>query len=174
MGKRALVVFAVATLALGAGIFSGWQTRTPELADPGAGQALLSAKIPDLKGQNQDLAQWRGKVMVVNFWATWCAPCREEIPQFVKVQDKYRDRGLIFIGVALDKKDAVEAYIKEVGINYPVLLGDFDLIELSRKAGNRSGALPFTAVLDRNGKVVSTQLGGLTQTKLDAIITPLL
>ncbi|HVS26261.1 MAG TPA: redoxin family protein [Burkholderiales bacterium] len=173
MGKRALLFFAVAVLALGAGMFFGWQAKAPAVAEADA-QALFAANIPDLNGQNQDLAQWRGKVLVVNFWATWCPPCREEIPQFVKIQDKYRDRGLVFVGVALDKKDAVEAYIKEVGINYPVLLGDLDAMELSRKAGNRAGALPFTAILDRKGKIVSTQLGGLTQAKLDAIITPLL
>ena len=174
MGKRALLIFAVAVLALGAGMFSGWQAKAPAVAKADADPALFAAKIPDLKGQNQDLAQWRGKVLVLNFWATWCPPCREEIPQFVKVQDKYRDRGVVFVGVAIDKKDAVETYIKEVGINYPILLGDLDAMELSRKAGNRAGALPFTAILDRKGKIVSTQLGGLTQAKLDAIITPLL
>jgi thiol-disulfide isomerase/thioredoxin len=172
VGKRTLLLFAVVVLALGWGLFLGWKAKAP--AEAGAAEVLLAAKIPDLKGQSQSLAQWQGKVLVVNFWATWCPPCREEIPQFIKVQDKYRDRGLVFVGVALDKKDAVEAYAKEIGINYPVLLGDLDTIELSRKAGNRAGTLPFTAILDRRGKLISTYLGGLTEAKLESIITPLL
>ncbi|MGH8751355.1 MAG: TlpA family protein disulfide reductase [Burkholderiales bacterium] len=170
MTRRALLFILVAAVALGSGVFFGRQV--PPDAD--AAQALLGASLPDLYGQKQNLSRWRGKVLVVNFWATWCPPCREEIPEFIKFQDQYRERGLLFVGVAVDKKDAVAAYAKEVGINYPVLLGELDAMELSRKAGNHAGALPFTTILDRNGKIVSSQLGGLTVPKLKAIITPLL
>lgn len=112
--------------------------------------------------------------MIVNFWATWCPPCLEEIPQFIKVQEKYRSRGLVFVGVAVDKKDAVRAYAKEVGINYPVLMGGLDAMELSRKAGNHAGVLPFTLIVDRNGKIIASEYGGLTQDKLEPIIGSLL
>lgn len=113
-------------------------------------------------------------MLIVNFWATWCPPCRVEIPQFIKVQEKYRSRGLVLVGVAMDKKDAVRAYADEIGINYPVLLGDLEAMELSRKAGNRFGALPFTLIIDRTGRIIATELGGLTQAKLEPIIGPLL
>ena len=178
MGKRAYLVVTVSLLALGAGLYAGWRAQAPFSLSPAqaqsAAETLFVSTLPDLKGNNQSFAQWRGKVLIVNFWATWCPPCRVEIPQFIKVQEKYRSRGLVFVGVAVDKKDAVRAYADEIGINYPVLLGDLEAIELSRKAGNRFGALPFTLILDRSGKIIATELGGLTQARLEAIIGSLL
>ncbi len=178
MGKRVYLTVSVALLALGAGLFASWRAQTPASLSPAQAESVAERlyiwTLPDLQGNNQPLAQWRGKVLIVNFWATWCPPCREEIPQFIKVQEKYRTRGLVFVGVAVDKKDAVRAYADEIGINYPVLLGGLDAIELTRKAGNRAGALPFTLIIDRTGKIITTELGGLTQAKLEPIIGPLL
>lgn len=178
MGKRAYLIITVALLALGAGLFAGWRAQAPASLSPeqaqSAAETLFVSTLPDLSGDQQPFAQWRGKLLIVNFWATWCPPCREEIPQFIKVQEKYRSRGLVFVGVAVDKKDAVRAYADEIGINYPVLFGDFEAMELSRKVGNRAGALPFTLIIDRSGKIIATKLGGLTQAKLEPIIGPLL
>jgi thiol-disulfide isomerase/thioredoxin len=172
------LIVAVALLALGAGLIAGWRAYAPANLSPAqaksAAEMLYVSTMPDLKGINQSFEQWRGKVLIVNFWATWCPPCREEIPQFIKVQEKYRSRGLVFVGVAVDKKDAVRTYADEIGINYPVLLGDMEAMELTRKAGNRAGVLPYTLVIDRTGKIISTQFGGLTQDKLEPIISPLL
>ena len=179
MGKRVYLIVTVALLALGAGWFAGWRAQDPSSSlspaqAKSAAETLFVSTLPDLKGDKQPFAQWRGKVLIVNFWATWCTPCREEIPQFIKVQEKYRSRGLVFVGVAVDNKDAVRAYADEIGINYPVLLGDLEAIELTHKAGNRAGALPFTLIIDRTGKIIATELGGLTQAKLEPIIGPLL
>jgi len=178
VGKRAYLIVTVALLALGAGLFAGWRAQAPASLSPeqaqSAAETLFVSTLPDLSGDQQPFAQWRGKLLIVNFWATWCPPCREEIPQFIKVQEKYRSRGLVFVGVAVDKKDAVRAYADEIGINYPVLFGDFEAMELSRKVGNRAGALPFTLIIDRSGKIIATKLGGLTQAKLEPIIGPLL
>jgi len=178
VGKRAYLIITVALLALGAGLFAGWRAQAPASLSPeqaqSAAETLFVSTLPDLSGDQQPFAQWRGKLLIVNFWATWCPPCREEIPQFIKVQEKYRSRGLVFVGVAVDKKDAVRAYADEIGINYPVLFGDFEAMELSRKVGNRAGALPFTLIIDRSGKIIATKLGGLTQAKLEPIIGPLL
>jgi len=178
VGKRAYLIITVALLALGAGLFAGWRAQAPASLSPeqaqSAAETLFVSTLPDLEGNNQTFAQWRGKLLIVNFWATWCPPCREEIPQFIKVQEKYRSRGLVFVGVAVDKKDAVRAYADEIGINYPVLFGGFEAMELSRQVGNRAGALPFTLIIDRSGKIIATKLGGLTQAKLEPIIGPLL
>ena len=178
MVKRAYLIIVVALLALGAGLFAGWRARAPASLSPAqansAVEMLFVSTLPDLKGDKQPFAQWRGKVLIVNFWATWCPPCREEIPQFIKVQEKYRSRGLVFVGVAVDKKDEVRAYADEIGINYPVLLGDLEAMDLSRKAGNSAGALPFTLIIDRTGKIIATKFGGLTQEKLEPIIGSLL
>ena len=171
---RRFVLFAgvaVAAAAAGAGL-QLWRTRGG--ATDGAAAALLALKLKDLDGTEQALAQWRGKVLVVNFWATWCAPCREEIPAFVRLQSKYRDHGLQFVGIAIDEPKPVRAFVGEFGVNYPVLVGNFQTVEVSRQAGNRAGGLPFTLVLNREGAIVETALGGLKEDRLERWISGLL
>ncbi|MBI2313609.1 MAG: TlpA family protein disulfide reductase [Betaproteobacteria bacterium] len=183
MGKaiQGLLIGLVSLAALGLGYLSSqfWNTGPgTALEMPAAGNAgaepLFLASLPDLAGRPQAVSQWKGKVLVVNFWATWCSPCREEIPEFIQVQDKYRDRGLVFLGIAVDQAEQVRAYSKEVGINYPVLVGELDAMELSRKAGNTLNGLPFTAIIDRAGRIVGTKAGRLTQAALESVVSPLL
>jgi len=178
MNKKMMVAVFVgvaAVVAAGGYVFSqrgadsAVQSNAPISAD-----VLFQARFNDLDGKPQSLAQWRGKVMVVNFWATWCPPCRDEIPEFVDLQGKYRENGLIFVGIALDEKDKVRAFADEMGINYPVLLGEMDAVELSRKLGNRLGALPFTIIIGRSGYIVSTEMGQMTQAMLEPLIQSLL
>ncbi len=123
--------------------------------------------LPDTAGQIRSVREWDGKVLVINFWATWCPPCREEIPEFVALQRKYAPRGLQFIGIAIDEPEAVLAFMKSVGVNYPVLLGQLTGTDLSRKYGNRWGALPFTAVIDREGQIVSVKGGSVTRREME-------
>lgn len=149
--------------------------------EPGSGAVdavdivtLWDTTLTDLGGQRQAMAQWRGKVLVLNFWAPWCPPCREEIPGFVRLQGRHGDQGLQFVGIALDSAAKVRAYANETGINYPLLLGDAGAAELGRAAGNRLGGLPYTVVLDRRGRAVATLTGGVDEARLEAIIKPLL
>jgi thiol-disulfide isomerase/thioredoxin len=146
----------------------------PSSATEDPAKALFALSLPDLNNKPQSLNQWRGKVLVVNFWATWCAPCREEIPMFVKMQQKYQQRDLQIVGISIDQLDKTSEFFTNFGMNYPVLIGTFDTIDVSRKAGNARRVLPFTVVLDRKGQIVSTELGGLNQEKLEALIAPLL
>ncbi len=136
--------------------------------------ALLGIALPDPAGKEEALGQWKGKVLVVNFWATWCTPCREEMPEFVAAQRELGDRGLQFVGIAIDEPDKVRQYAKEIGLNYPALIGGYGAVELSRTLGNRVGALPFTVIVDRSGRIVHTQLGPLRDTKLRDILAELL
>ena len=163
----------VAMAAAGAGV---WVSVSRQAAVPTAtaSDALFALNLPDLENKPQSLNQWRGKVLVVNFWATWCAPCREEIPIFVKLQEKYRTQGLQFIGISIDQADKTSEFSRNFGINYPSLIGTFDTIDISRQAGNKAQALPYTVILDRKGKIVATELGGLTQEKLEARVNSLL
>lgn len=165
-----VAVVAVAAAAAGYG-FNAWHLSG---ADRGAAEAVMATRFADMEGRPQPLSQWRGKVLVVNFWATWCAPCREEIPGFVRLQEKYRERGLQFVGIAIDQRDKVQAFAQEFAMNYPVLLGGIDSVEMSRQAGNRAGALPFTLILDRSGQIVGRKLGALKEAKLDSMIESLL
>jgi len=173
---RLMVVVAVAATSLAVGVvlrLSGPNQAESAIPTASAAGGLMSTRLPDIDGRPQALEQWRGKVLVVNFWATWCAPCREEIPVFMKVQDKWSARGLQIVGIAIDDTDKVRPYIAELRINYPILVGGLDGIELARQAGNRLGGLPFTVVFDRKGGAVHSQLGGVNQQKLEALLEPL-
>lgn len=138
------------------------------------GAALLGTVLPDLDGRDQAIAQWRGKVLVVNFWATWCAPCREEMPQFVAAQAARGPESVQFVGIAVDQADKVREFAKQIGLNYPALMGGFGAIELSKSLGNELGALPFTVLLDRQGRVAERHLGPLVQPQLDRVLDRLL
>ena len=172
---KGLLIGVAVVIATGAGYFAyAWRSdkvpSTPHLS----ADALFNASFKDMSGQTQPLAQWRGKVVIVNFWATWCPPCRTEIPAFIKLQDKYGKQGLVFVGIAIDQKDKVQAFADDVGINYPSLLGELDAIELAKVSGNRLSGLPYTAVVNRQGSIVATELGGVTEAKLEPIIKSLL
>jgi len=163
----------IAALALGAGVYWGLANRTPA-PDAVAAAALAGLALPDAEGKEQRLDQWRGKVVVVNFWATWCAPCREEMPEFIKAQAQFGAKGLQFVGIAVDQSDKVRQFASEIGLNYPTLVGGFGAMELSRALGNNLMALPFTIVVDRKGAIVHTQLGPLKPDKLASITRQLL
>ena len=166
---------AIAVVALGIGVHvalrgSSWSS----VEERRAADALFALELPDEKGTTLRMAQWRGRVLVVNFWATWCVPCREEMPQFMKAQAAESSRGLQFVGIAVDQADKVAQFTKELGLNYPTMVGGMGAIELSRDLGNRLMALPFTIIVDRTGRVAHTQLGPLTPDKLQRIVEPLL
>lgn len=176
---RDLVALVVAIL-LGVGsVYLGlnWNKQGAQPAQPVAtlsAGALYTTSFPDLEGKVHALGEWQGKVMVLNLWATWCEPCREEIPVMVKLQQKYRDQGLTFIGLAMDDKAPVEKFAKEMGINYPILLGDIAIGDFGRRLGNKNGGLPYTAIIDRSGKIITTKLGGVDEKFLEQELQPLL
>ena len=146
----------------------------PPVANAAAVRALIDKPLPDLKGQNRRLADWRGHVLVVNFWATWCTPCRKEIPEFVRAQDRHGGKGLQIIGVAFDQPEPVAKFVLDYKMNYPVLIAGLDTMVLMREVGNRAGALPFTLILDRQGGATGTHLGALSEADLDSIASRLL
>ena len=163
---------ALAVVALAAGIQVGRHGFT--WGDDRAAAALLAVELPDPGGKPQRLDQWRGRVLVVNFWATWCVPCREEMPEFIREQSARGSRGLQFVGIAVDQPDKVVRFAEEIGLNYPTLVGGLGAMELSRDLGNRLMALPFTIVLDRQGRVAHAQLGPLKAAQLNDLLSSLL
>jgi len=167
-----MVVAAAIALAAGA-----WVARTMLFAPSAAGQsaaALLGVALPDVDGKDQPLAQWSGKVLIINFWATWCGPCREEMPMFVRLQREQGANGLQFVGIAVDQTDKVRQFADEIGLNYPALIGGYGAMELSKTLGNSLMALPFTVIVDRAGRVAHTQLGPLKEEQLASIVRQLL
>lgn len=174
MNRQNWFIAAVAVLALAAGWGVATWYKQPGPAQPGAAEALLSAPLPDLQNQPQTLAQYRGKVLVVNFWATWCPPCREEIPFFIETQTKLGSNGLQFVGIALDNPQQVAAFIQEFAVNYPVLIGGINESEALRKLGNSGGGLPFTLIYDRSGNLREKIIGGLDKARLEQLLAPLI
>ncbi|MDO9064856.1 MAG: TlpA disulfide reductase family protein [Sulfuricella sp.] len=169
---KLLLVAAGAIVALAAVYFTVFQKLEQVATQEISAEPVFAASFRDLDDKLQPLKQWRGKVVVLNFWAPWCPPCREEIPDFIRLQDKYRERGLVIIGVALDEKIKVQTFADEMGINYSILLGEMEAVDLARKIGNRLGGLPFTVVIDRNGRIVASEVGGLTMARLEKIVLP--
>lgn len=171
-----IAAVAIASAAAGAA-YHGWSLRVQAEREAGSravADRVFAARLVNLEGGTPTLEPWRGRVLVVNFWATWCAPCREEIPGFVRLQERYGPRGLQFVGIAFDPPDKVTEFAREFRVNYPLLLGGIDTMELLRQAGNRAGVLPYTLVIDRQGKVVSREPGGLKEARLEGLIRPLL
>lgn len=135
---------------------------------------LLSFTFNDLEGRPRSSEEWQGKVLVVNFWATWCSPCRREIPLLIETQEKYAEKGLQFIGIAIDDADTVKDFSDVYGINFPVLIGSNDAIDLANKMGNRFNTLPFTAVYDAEGNSSYVHAGEITKETLADRVLPLL
>lgn len=129
--------------------------------------------LPDLDGRQRQIAEFDGKVVVLNFWATWCPPCRDEIPDFVGLQTQYGGQGVQFVGVANDEVEQVRKFIQEVPINYVTLVGDLDGA-ISRAYGNDMGVLPYTVVIGRDGKVATVRAGIFAREALEGVLKGLL
>ncbi len=139
-----------------------------------SGEPSPDFSLMDVSGQRRHVSEWKGKVLAINFWATWCPPCLEEIPHFIKLQDKYGHQGLQFLGIALEGVDEVKEFASEIGINYPLLVGEQEVIKLGTKFGNTIGGLPYTVILDRNGHISFIKMGSLSASEAEQVIISLL
>ena len=157
---------AIVTVSVGAGV-AGWFFATRNGDIQPNGQNLQGMRLTDLSGKSRSLAEWKGKVLVINFWATWCPPCREEIPDLVLSRDKLQASGVEFLGIAIDQAAKVAEFVRNVPISYPVLLADPAALTVVKAIGNPSGGLPFTVVLTRNGEIAHRNLGLVTRQKIE-------
>ena len=131
--------------------------------------ALFAAKLVSSEDKPIALEGFRGKPLIVNFWARWCAPCRVEIPELVRTQDKYAKRGLVVIGIGLeDKAESVRDFMKAYDMSYAVLLAKSGGIELMQALGNTRAGLPFTVAIGPKGNIVASKLGAMNRAELDA------
>jgi thiol-disulfide isomerase/thioredoxin len=170
--RRELLILAGAGLAAAAAGFLAGPALLRLGADAGA-EALGAAGFDDLQGRRRRLAEWRGKILVCNFWATWCAPCREEIPLLVAARQKYGPNGVEIVGIAIDNGAKVREFAATFSISYPVLLAEADGLGLMRQLGNTGGGLPYTVIADRQGNPVHRKLGALKEGELERLLDPL-
>ena len=126
--------------------------------------------LPTIDGKQLTLSDYKGKLVLLNFWASWCPPCRFEIPDFIKLQDKYKAKGFTFIGVGMEGIDEIKSYSKEVGINYPTTYGYEAARALSTSYGNTEGALPYSILIGRDQKIIAIYPGLLTPSRLSKAI----
>ncbi len=172
--RHRLIVIAIAVLAVVAGIFVSQQSTNGPAQSAVASAQLETIQFTDLTGKTRTMSEWRGKVVLVNFWATWCTPCREEIPALQKTRAAYVDKGFEVVGIALDRAELARGFAADFRIDYPVLIGDGDIIDLMRTLGNKSGALPYSVILDRQGRVSQRHLGLLSAKMMREMIEPVM
>jgi len=179
-----LTILGTAIFGITLGIYafnkSTPQTNTGEDTDLSLqgpiGQYRPEFTLPDITGAPRHIREWDNRVVIVNFWATWCEPCRREIPVFIQLQASRSYPGLQFIGIAIDDKSAVEDYIDNLDtpVNYPMLVGNDDAITISKKYGNAIGVLPYSVIIDRSGHIAYTKFGEFHRDDLEKQIQPLL
>lgn len=134
---------------------------------------LWETRYADLNGQPQPLTQWHGKIVVVNFWAAWCPPCRAEMPDFSNLQQHYRAKGVQFVGIGTDSPYAQAEFLENQPVDYPTLNGGEAAFQLMRSLNNPRGGLPHTLVFDQSGKLRASRLGLMPKQELDAILQQL-
>ena len=180
-GKVVALLVTVAALA-GAGGYYLYSQRgaatapAPAAAEPAPAPALaLAATIPDFQladreGQLRSLKDWQGKSLIVNFWATWCAPCRREIPLLQQIARERGKDGFQVIGIAVDFRDKVIEYADQIGIDYPLLIGEQEALDAATAFGVEAVGFPFTVFADKQGRVIAAHLGELHRDEAELIL----
>ena len=166
MNKQSILIGMVAVVFAGIGIFVANRHTSPTPAESSAASKLFSQTMTDTGGKSQPLSQWQGKPLIVNFWATWCAPCVQEMPELSALQGEIQNRQVQILGIGIDSPSNIAEFANKYKIAYPLYNGGLEASELSRQLGNQAGGLPFTVVIGRDGQVKKTFLGRLKMDEL--------
>ena len=158
---------AVGGAALGAG--AAWWRLRPREPDAQASAILFGQTLPDAAGRPLALSSLAGRPLVVNFWATWCPPCVEEMPELSALHDELAPRGLAMLGIGIDQPDKIAEFARRHPVSYPLVVAGMGGAELGRHFGNVTGALPFTVLLDRRGGISHRILGRVDIGRLRAM-----
>lgn len=137
-------------------------------------QPLFAATFPDENGKPQSLQQYAGKTVVLNFWATWCEPCREEMPELSALHDANKDKNLVVLGVAVDDVAAISEFVKETKVSYPLFAAEMQGMEIASNLGNDKSVLPFTVIIKADGSVAKTYFGRISKALLEETLVTLL
>ena len=175
--SRIMLIFGVALLALMAGgLFYAAripvEVEAPAVPEPRELEVAThpSFTLPDMQGVDRDFAEWQGTHRVINFWATWCAPCRREIPLLKDFQDQHGENGFQVLGIAVDYVEEVKTYAESAGFNYPVLIGQQDAMAVAESSGIEFIGMPFTMFVARDGEYVGAYIGELHESHLADVV----
>ena len=172
------LILLIAIAGAVAGFFAGgWLRTSPSPpSNPNAlkiGDIAPSSQRPDIDGKPRSLDEWRGKLVLVNFWASWCGPCREEMPLLDRTQRRLADKGLQIVGVAADSLAATKEFLDQTPVHYPILIDDPEKDpDLSELFGNDRNVLPYTVLIGRDGRILARRAGNFSEAALDAWLSP--
>lgn len=167
--RIALTVLLAAVVGAGGGILAVlW------LQDSSAAETVRpDFTLETIDDGRRSIDEWDGRIIVLNFWATWCSPCRKEIPLFSRLQNEYRDNGVRFLGVAIDDPEAIRGFLDAVDMDYPSFFGMEGAIDVAAAYGNPRGTLPYTVVIDRDGVIVERFSGQVHEPDLRPLLSDL-
>ena len=163
-----MLIVAVAVVGALLGLSVGTYFGQPRLTTPEA--HLTDLQLDDIGGRPHRLSEWNGKLVLVNFWATWCGPCREEMPLLNRTRGELAGRNLEIVGIAIDDADAVGAFLKDSQVNYPILVGGNT--DTLYRFGDGSGVLPYSVLFGRDGKLLSQRAGSFSESSLKHWLRP--
>ena len=168
--RQWIIVVVISLLALVSGVLtSQWIYKTGLASDP-AVKAFLENPWQTPNGKAANTQEWQGKVLVVNFWASWCPPCVEEMPALDHLQQEYLQKNVLFVGIGIDSPSNIREFLKNTPVSYPILIGGMEGSNLSKQMGNTQGALPYTVIINSKGRSVYTKLGKIDEEELSKAI----
>ena len=167
-----LAIYILAIIFLGFSIFRIFSMPAEKNITSTA--ALFESTINNPEGKPQMLKQFQNKIIVLNFWATWCEPCREEMPELSNFYTNNQSKNIVVVGIAIDEEKAVKSYLKKTNVTYPIFVDEDKGVALSKNLGNHDGILPYTVIISPQGIIQKTIPGRIHQDQLDAILKPLL
>jgi peroxiredoxin len=172
-----LIVLIALAGALGGFVAGGWLRAPPAPRETSAkvGTQAAPVSLPDPAGKTRSLAEWRGKLIVLNFWASWCGPCIEEMPLLDRTGKRLASRGVQVVGIAADSAAATQAFLARHPVAYPILVDDPARgHDLSLEYGNTRNVLPYSVLVGRDGRILAQRFGNFTAASLDAWLQPYL
>ena len=168
--RQWIIITGISLLALATGMLtSNWISKTGLASDPSI-KAFFANPWQTADGKAANSENWRGKVLVINFWASWCPPCVEEMPALDQIAKEYVDKNVLIVGIGIDSPSNIREFLQKTPVSYPIVIGGLEGSSLSKQMGNSQGALPYTVILNSSGKAIYTKLGKISEDEIRKVI----